>query len=261
MGDTASGARGIRTRYVRRRRIVPEQSQAQQQQRRTPQEWLNYFNTADDTQAQAALNEWRRERMDADNRSNNTDIQRFFHNIGWSENTPVVLDEQQYQAARRAAGNPQQLYHSDQPTSGATAQDYAEQFFGRGRDANGNAYRHYVSGGYFGGGTYFATSARGSAGYGTNQFRGFLNQNARVISMSRLSNEYDRYATAHPSFARMLSRVSDDYGGHGERLSIFAAMRGYNVIYNGSSYYTVLDRRAITVSTRQARTTRRMSDW
>lgn len=199
--------------------------------------------------------------MDADNRSNNTDVQRFFHNIGWTENTPEVLDEQQYQAARRAAGNPQQLYHSDKPINGVDPKEFAEQFFGRGRDANGNAYRHYIANGYFGGGTYFATSARGSAGYGPNQFRGFLNQNARVITSDQLSRDYDRYAAAHPAFRRMMDKVKVGYGGHGEKLSIFAAMRGYNVIYNGMSYYTVLDRRAITVSTKQVRSRRGMADW
>lgn len=260
MGRGSSGRTSARVSRPQRQQ-QPRTPQQPERRRRTPQEWLNHFDSADDTQATAALNEWRQERMDADNRSNNTDIQRFFHNIGWSENTPVVLDEQQYQAARRAAGNPQQLYHSDKPAGGTTPQQFADQFFGRGRDASGNAYRQYMSGGYFGGGTYFATSARGSAGYGTNQFRGFLNQNARVIDFNRLQSDYDRYTRAHPAFARMMRNVKDDYGGEGEKLSIFAAMRGYNVIHNGISYYTVLDRRAITVSTRQMRTSRRMADW
>ena len=199
--------------------------------------------------------------MDADHRSNDTDVQRFFHAIGWSENTPEVLDEQQYQAARQAAGNPQQLYHADNPAFGASAQDLARQFFGRDYDFSGTPYRHYISNGYFGGGTYFATTARGSAGFGTNQFRGFLNNNAKVITMSRLRSQYDRYANSHPAFARMMDRVRVGYGGDGERMSIFAAMLGYNVIHNGMTYYTVLDRKAITVSTQQRRTNRRMADW
>ena len=261
MGDTASGARGVRTRYVRRRRIVPEQSQAQQRQRRTPQEWMNYFDTANDTQASAALNEWRQERMDADQRSNDTDVQRFLHNIGWSENTPEVLDERQYQAAWRAAGRPQQIYHADRSTPYATDRDYALQYFGQARDANGNLYRQYASNGYFGGGTYFARTASSSARFGDNQFRGFLNSNARVITMSDLERRYNAYARSHPAFRRMMNNVRVGYGGDGERKSIFAAMLGYNVIDNGMNYYTVLDRRATTVSTQQRRTSRRMADW
>lgn len=226
----------------------------QRQRRRTAQDWMNYFDNAGDSEAIAALAEWRQERMDADNRSNDTDVQRFLHNIGWSDNVPEVMDEQQYQAALRAAGNPDQLYHADKPAGGATAQQFAEQYFGQGRDANGNLYRHYASNGYYGGGTYFADDATDSASYGTNQFRGFLNNKAKVIDSWTLQNDYTTYAASHPAFARMMNRVKVGYGGDGEKLSIFAAMRGYNVIKAGS-YYVVLDRSATTVS-RLTRSTR-----
>ena len=247
-----------------RPQTTPAQTaQAQQpaQQRRTAEYWKDYFDTADYEQAQAALDEWNRERMDADNRSNDTPIQRFFHNIGWSDNTPEVMDEQQYQAAWRAAGQPQQWYHADNDAGGATAQDFANQFFGRGYDFAGNQYRHYVSNGVFGDGTYFANSARGSANYGSNQFRGFLNKNARVISFSRLQNEYNKYANSHPGFKQMMSTVYGGYYDSDEKLSIFAAMRGYNVISNGRGYIAVLDRRAVTVSDQQRRTRNNMYNW
>lgn len=234
---------------------------SQQQMRRTAQDWKTYFDNADDAQAQAALDEWNRERMDADNRSNDTPIQRFFHNIGWSENTPEVMDEQQYQAAWQAAGRPQQIYHSDYGAGRATAKDFANQFFGRGYDFAGNQYRQYVSNGVYGDGTYFATSASDSAGYGDNQFRGFLNNKAKVISFNQLQSQYNRYANTHPAFARMMSGVTGGYGNTNEKLSIFAAMQGYNVISNGRGYYSVLDRSAVTVSTKQKRATWGMSDW
>ena len=198
--------------------------------------------------------------MDADNRSNDTDIQRFFHNTGWSENTPEVLDEQQYQAAWRAAGRPMQLYHSDNDYGSATAQDFINQYFGRGQDSNGNTYRHYVSNGYYGGGTYFAEQAWDSASYGKRQFRGFLNNKARVVDFGQLLRNYRNYVNAHPAFGRMLNNMKSGYGGRDEKLSIFAAMQGYNVIKN-NDYYVVLDRSATTVST-QTRSTRNMSrNW
>lgn len=238
----------------------PQPQQQEQQRRRTPQEWMTYFNTADDAQARAALNEWRRERMDADNRSNDTDVQRFFHNIGWSENTPEVLDERQYQAAVRAAGNPTQLYHADRAAGGVTAQQFAEQYFGTARDANGTPYRHYVSNGYYGGGTYFAEKARDSAFYGNNQFRGFLNNKARVVDYRTLNRQYNDYAARHPSFERMVGRMKAGYGGREEKLSVFAAMQGYNVIRR-NNYYVILDRSATTVSSRTRNTGMIRGNW
>lgn len=239
----------------------PQQPQQQERQRRTPEDYYNIFQNANDTQATQVLNEWRQERMDTDNRSNDNDIQRFFHNVGWSEHTPEVLDEQEYQQAWRAAGRPEQLYHSDYGAGNATSQDFARQFFGQGRDANGNTYRHFVSNGIYGGGTYFANSASDSASYGDNQFRGFLNRNARSISFNQLRRNYNAYVRAHPAFGRMMNRVTAGYGGSDEKLSIFAAMRGYNVITNGYGYTVVLDRRAVTVSTQQRQTTSRMRNW
>lgn len=227
----------------------------------TPEQYYDYFQTADYNQAMQVLNMWRQERMDADNRSNDYDIQRFFHSVGWSEHTPEVLDEQQYQQAWQAAGRPEQLYHADDDHGGATAEQFAQQFFGRDRDANGNTYRHYISNGVYGGGTYFANSASDSAGYGRNQFRGFLNSNARQISFRQLSRDYQAYVNAHPAFGRMMRNVTAGYGGYDEKLSIFAAMRGYNVISNGYGYYVVLDRRAITVSTQQRATHRIRGNW
>ena len=240
-----------------------EQQQGQpqeQQRRRTPQEWLTYFNTADDNQARSALNEWRQERMDADNRSNDTDVQRFFHNIGWTENAPKVYDETQYQTAWRAAGQPKQLYHADKDFNGISAAEFANQYFGQARDSTGNQYRHYVSNGYYGGGTYFADSALGSSFYGTSQFRGFLNNKARVVDFRTLRQRYNSYAASHPAFKRMMSRMKAGYGGEDEKLSVFAAMQGYNVIRR-NDYYVVLDRSATTVSTSTRSTRRLRGNW
>ena len=205
--------------------------------------------------------------MDADNRSADTDIQRFFHNIGWTENTPVALDENEYQQAYQAAGRPKQIYHSDEDTTAATGSDYAAQYFGDGRDANGNAYRHYIAYGIYGGGTYYAGSAGDSAGYGGNQFRGFLNSKAKVADWSTIRRQYASYVRSHPAFARMMNNVKTGYGNDSEKVSIFAAMKGYNVIHDRSSdYYVVLDRSVTTVSRRQKnRSTERnwwgMSNW
>lgn len=263
MGRGRSGRTSSPQPRTQRQQRPQQQSQEQQQPRqpRTPGELYDFFKTANDQQATDMLNTWKRERMDNDGRSNDTDVQRFMHYVGWSSNEPEVLDENSYQAAWRAAGRPQQLYHSDKAMGGVSAKEFANQFMGRGYDFAGNKYRHYVSNGYVGGGTYFATSAADSKFYGTNQFRGYLNNNARVISISDLQRQYNEYASAHPAFARMMNRVRVGYGGEREKLSIFAAMRGYNVIRRGDGYHAVLDRSAITVSEKQRSTRGLRSNW
>lgn len=254
MGRGSSGR--VATRSASRASTTP-----MAQQRMTPQELDDFFQRASDSDADQMLNTWRQERMDNDNRSNDNDVQRFFHYSGWSENTPEVLNETQFQAAWNAAGRPQKLYHADKAAGGASAQDFATQYFGNGYDFSGNRYRHYISNGYYGGGTYFANSAIDSSSYGTNQFRGFLNNNARVVKFGRLKAQYDAYVNSHPAFGRMMRNVRTGYGGDDEKLSIFAAMKGYNVIDEGSGYYVVLDRRATTVSNKTRSTRGIRSNW
>ncbi len=254
MGRGRSGR--VATRSASRASTTPRA-----QQRMTPQELDDFFQRASDNDVDQMHVALRQERMDNDNRSNDNDVQRFFHYIGWSENTPQALDETQFQAAWNAAGRPKKLYHSDKDAGGATAQDFAQQYFGNGYDFSGNRYRQYISNGYYGGGTYFADSAIDSRYYGTNQFRGFLNNNAKVIKVGRLQSQYNAYEAAHPAFKRMMSKISTGYGGNAEKLSIYAAMKGYNVIEEGSGYYVVLDRSATTVSTKTRSTRGIRSNW
>ena len=117
--------------------------------------------------------------------------------------------------------------------------------------------------------TYFANTASSSAGYGTSQFRGFLNSNARVIDENTLDRQMRAYEASHPAFAHVVNQMTTGYsprmGGNRNGLkSMFAAMLGYNVIRESSSfdpYTTVLNRKAVTVSSKTKRARYGMSDW
>lgn len=228
-----------------------------------PADLLRFFEQADDAAADAMLAQWRAESIDTDGRQQDDDITRFFNYIGWTSNTPEVLTETQYQQVWQQQGQPDQMYHADNPFGGVGARQFAAQYMGNGYAFNGDQYRHYLSNGIYGNGTYFADSASGSAQYGTSQFRGFLNGNARIVTDSQLRRELQTFEQKHPSFSRVFNSMSGGYRWAEEdaRISVFAAMKGYNVIANGYGYYTVLDRSATTVSSKTVRTRSGMADW
>lgn len=231
-----------------------------------PADLYNFFDRAanDDVAVNAMLAQWRAEAIDADGRQQDDDITRFFDYIGWTSNTPEVLTETQYQQAWQQAGQPQQLYHSDRPFGGVGARQFAAQYMGNGYAFNGAQYRHYLSNGYYGNGTYFATTASGSAGYGPSQFRGFLNNKANIGSSSQLRREMANFRSTHPAFDRMLKKMTGGYSGRADDdalISVWAAMRGINVIHNGYDYYTVLDRSTTVVSNKTVRSKHGMKDW
>lgn len=229
-----------------------------------PQQLLDFFKNADTKAADAMLAQWRAEPIDSDNRQQDTDTQRFFNYIGWAAQTPEVLSESQYQQAWQQAGSPTQIYHSDMPYGGVGARQFAAQYMGNGFAFNGDQYRHFLSGGIHGDGTYFARSASESASYGPSQFRGFLNSNAKVITENQLDSMYRTYSRQYPALGHVLDRMSAGYGsGYEGSKSVFAAMLGYNVIEATThrGYLTVLNRGATTVSNKTKKARSGMSDW
>lgn len=229
----------------------------------TGQSLRTFFDTATPAQADALLTKIRAAQQG--DREQDSDVQRFMNAIGWTEREPVVLSEAQYQRDLAAAGNPQQYYHADNSFGGVQAKEFAQQYMGNSYDFAGNKRKQFVSGGIHGDGTYFAEQAWDSAGYGTNQFRGFLNGNAKVVDRSRLETDMLAYSRTHPGFAHFVSKATTGYakrrGGNTDGLlSVYAAMNGYNVI-KAYDYISVLDRSATTVSTKMKRTTRMMNNW
>lgn len=229
-----------------------------------PQDLYNFFKQADNAAADAMLAQWRAEKLDTDNRQQDTDTQRFFNYIGWAAEEPEVLTEAQYQQAWQQAGKPAQMYHSDNPYNGVGARQFAAQYMGQGQNFAGDTYRHFLSGGVHGDGTYFADSARESAYYGTSQFRGFFNSNAKVITQAALDSQYQSDVKKYPALKHVMDKLSTGYGnGYSGARSVYAAMLGYNIIdasYH-SGYYTVLNRNATTVSSKTKKATHGMANW
>lgn len=175
-----------------------------------------------------------------------TDTQRFFNQIGWADEKPQVLSETAYETARVAAGA-KSLYHTDNPYGSYTTTAMMKQF----RTAT-----QYLSGGIHGDGTYLAEQAWDSWNYGSHstaiQQKMFLNQHAKVIQKQQIRSQLNAWKSSHPKAYQQLANMSQGYadknsGDTDGVLSVFAAMQGYNVIKTGS-YYTVLNRKAVTVS-------------
>lgn len=186
-----------------------------------------------------------------------TDTQRFFNAIGWSDELPEVVDESAFfraalAAKRRDGQRFQMLFHTDaeQPHRGVPdAQVYADQFM-KGKQ--------FQSGGYHGDGAYFASSADVSWGYGSGgkstQFRAVLNDKAKVISESNLDARITSWKKKHPKAYQKLANCEQAYfRKNSDSLSgvrsVFAAIFGYNVIRSSQSRgtYTVPNRSVLTV--------------
>lgn len=186
-----------------------------------------------------------------------TDTQRFFNAIGWSDELPEVVDDNAFAraalAAKRRDGRSfQMLFHTDgaQPYRGVPdARVYADQFM-KGKQ--------FQSGGIHGDGAYFARSADISWGYGSGekstQFRAVLNDKAKVISENRLDTMIASWKRKHPKAYRKLTNCSQAYYGKNSGTtsgvrSVFAAIFGYNVIKSsqGGGTYTIPNRSVLTV--------------
>lgn len=189
-----------------------------------------------------------------------TDTQRFFNQIGWADEKPLVLDDKAYEAARTAAGA-DSLYHTDAPYDSLSTKRMLDQF---------RKGTQYLSGGIHGDGTYLANLASDSWGYGngdptSRQQKMFLNKNAKVVSERVLYQQILSWADTHPKSYAALNRMSQGYKAKsaGNSIdgsqSVFAAMLGYNVIKHGG-YYAVLNRKAVTVA-KSHKVYSKVTDW
>lgn len=215
---------------------------------------LAAFSKLNDDDMAAILNEIDQYESDDDLKWRNlrlSDTQRFFNQIGWADEKPVVLDDKAYEAARTAAGA-DSLYHTDAPYGSLSTKRMLDQF---------RKGTQYLSGGYHGDGTYLADDSRDSWCYGESkptarQQKMFLNSNARIIQDRDLDQRINAWQSSHPKSWYALRHIAQGYGSRAAlkaggsfagSKSVFAAMLGYNVIQFGG-YYTVLNRKAVTVA-------------
>ena len=215
---------------------------------------LAAFSKLSDDDMAAILNEIDQYESDDDLKWRNlrlSDTQRFFNQIGWADEKPVVLDEKAYETARTAAGA-KSLYHTDAPYGNLSTQRMLDQF---------RKGTQYLSGGYHGDGTYLAELSWDSWGYGggertARQQKMFLNKHAKIIQERDLDQRLNAWQTSHPKAWYALRHIGQGYGSRASlkaggsfagSKSVFAAMLGYNVIQSGD-YYTLLNRKAVTLS-------------
>lgn len=113
----------------------------------------------------------------------------------------------------------------------------------------------YVGHGIHGDGLYFSNDMQGSKAYGVQSLHpktmaAVLNNNAKIITERKLKSEYDAFVKTHPSTRRALG-FAKTKSSH-DSMSQFALIRGYNVIVSpqggGENYYTVLDRKVLTMT-------------
>lgn len=108
-------------------------------------------------------------------------------------------------------------------------------------------------GSVYGRGIYFADNYNDSASYGSTSgnikktavMRGKLNSNAKVINYYTARQGVSQEISSGTKLGRSLSKCDS-----ASRVSIYAMSKGYNVISNGDSYLTVLNRNAVTMSSK-----------
>ena len=173
------------------------------------------------------------------------DTQRFIYSSNIN-GLPQVVDDKTFQSMKGTT-----MYRTvnsayDAKTDvGMTAPQIAQQTMG------GTLSR--IGGGIYGDGYYFDVSKSGSASYGytrgnktkTCQMQAKLNDNAKVVSHSNLTRMFSNESS---KVQRAVNGMSS--GLHGGNLSVYALKKGYNVIDCGGGYFNVIDRSAMTMSSK-----------
>lgn len=175
---------------------------------------------------------------------NSHHLQKMVYALGLNDKPEIVSDAQLRKLIANGA-TPVYRTVNDTRVSGIdfTASDICDMMIDGDLTYHGN--------GVHGDGLYFSDSLSGSRIYGNSSRKtmtGVLNGNARVVSESRLRSEYDSFIKTHPQTRKALG-FAKTKSSH-DSMSQFALIRGYNVITygGGETYYTVLDRKALTMT-------------
>lgn len=215
---------------------------------------ISVFNKLSDSDMTSVLSDAFARGVDTN--QSDTDTQRFFNAIGWSDRKPMILDNERFEQLRNEIGAIT-LYHTDKPYIDSEENTiYAEQFMSKDPTKS----RQYISGGTHGDGTYFSNSSEGAWVYGiwkpeSTQIKAFINSNAKTITEKELDLLVEQFASTHPNTFNILLHCRQGYGsGKTDGMkSVIAAINGYNVILSDGflcgdeQYFTVLDRSAVTV--------------
>jgi len=173
-------------------------------------------------------------------------LQKMVYALGMNDAPEIVSDAQLKQLVNNGA-TPLYRTVNDTQVNGVdfTAQDICDMML------EGDT--TYIGRGIHGDGLYFSNSLSGSKAYGYGSAKtmtAVLNSNAKVISENRLRSEYDAFVKNNPATRKALG-FAKSKSSH-DSMSQFALMRGYNVITSpqsgGENYYTVLDRKVLTMT-------------
>ena len=176
----------------------------------------------------------------------NTDFQKAIYNLDLNDKPDLVddnvLDSMSGTNLYRTVNS---VYDSQNDIS-FTPTDIAKQIqkgsITRTSDNGGSAY---------GRGIYFADSYGDSVSYGratgditrTAVVRAKLNQNAKIMNYRQAVNGASSEISQGTKLGKMLSKVD-----RASQSSLYALAKGYNVVDNGTGYYVILNRRALTMS-------------
>lgn len=179
-----------------------------------------------------------------------SDFQKFLYNAnGGINDKPDVVDDATLdkmtgtEMFRNVNG-----FYNNQTKWGYTADQMA-------RQVQGGRYTYVSSDdtAYYGSGIYFADNYGASAGYGNTRgnikatavMRAKLNSNAKIITYDNADNGARNEMHKNTKLGKALRKCDAE-----SRPSIYAMARGYNVIdaHNGTGYYNILNRNAITMS-------------
>ena len=175
---------------------------------------------------------------------NQIHLQKMTYALGLNEKPEIVSEAQM---SKLIANGATTLYRTVNDTTQQgvpfTARDICDMMFDGDLTYHGN--------GVHGDGIYFSDSLSGSKAYGDSTAKtmtAVFNKNARIIDESKLTRDYTAYVNSHPQTRKALG-FARSKSSH-DSMSQFALLCGYNIISSGSgeTYYTVLDRKALTMS-------------
>lgn len=176
----------------------------------------------------------------------NTDFQKVLYNLEFNDKPDVVdektLDSMNGTEMFRTVNSVYDRQHDINYTPKDIAQQIQTGSTTRTSDNGGSAY---------GRGIYFAKSYDDSIRYGSSNndisktavVRAKLNSNAKIINYTYAVAGVNKEINSGTKLGKMLQKVDG-----ASKSSIYALVKGYNVVDNGYGYIVVLNRKAMTMS-------------
>ncbi len=180
------------------------------------------------------------------NHLSNTDFQKMIYNLKFNDKPQLVDDKTLDSMNGTEMFRTVNSVYDSRNDIGYSAKEIAKQV------QSGSITRTSDNGGsVFGRGIYFADDYLDSASYGrtagdtkkTAVIRAKLNSNAKVISHNQAMTGVRNEINSGSKLGKLLNNTDYD-----SRPSIFATVKGYNVITSGHGYYVILNRRAVSMS-------------